>query len=123
MRIKVDEDLPRRVVHLLAEYGYDVRSVYDQGMSGWKDSDLFVAVQKEGRFLITGDKGFGDIRAYPPGQHAGILVLRPAKPSIPAFVELLQRVLQEYDLETFHGCLVVVTPNRLRVRKPNLTKK
>ncbi len=118
MRIKVDEDLPRSVVHLLAEYGYEVRSVHEQGMSGWKDKDLFAAVQEEGRFLITADKGFGDIRVYPPGQHVGILILRPAKPSIPAFLELLKKVLQQYKLEAFHGCLVVATPKGLRVRRP-----
>jgi len=63
-------------------------------MSGWSDERLFMAVQKEKRFLITGDKGFGDLRRYPP------------------------RLLHQHRLEEFQGCLVIVTPHGIRVRRP-----
>lgn len=75
--VKVDEDLPRAALHLLQEYGYDAVSVIDQKMGGWKDPPLWTVVQEEGRFLVTADKGFADIRKYPPGTHAGLLLLRP----------------------------------------------
>ena len=118
MDVKVDEDLPQAVVTLLNAYGYAAQGVYEQGMSGWPDERLFTAVQAEHRFLITADKGFGDLRRYPPGHHAGILVLRPARPSIAAFVELLESVLRQHRLEAFQGCLVIVTPRGIRVRRP-----
>jgi predicted nuclease of predicted toxin-antitoxin system len=74
VRFKIDEDPPHAVTALLREAGYeDVASVRDQGMGGWKDPILWQAVQEEGRFLITADKGFADLRAYPPGNHAGVL--------------------------------------------------
>jgi predicted nuclease of predicted toxin-antitoxin system len=75
VRIKVDEDLPHVVVSLLRQAGFeDTRSVVEQGMGGWKDSSVWKAVQEEGRFFITADKGFADIRLYPPGEHAGVLL-------------------------------------------------
>ncbi len=80
--IKVDEDLPRAALQLLREYRYDVVSVIDQQMGGWKDPLLWKAIQEENLFLITADKGFADIRKYPPGQHAGILLLRPDEDGI-----------------------------------------
>ncbi len=53
------------------------------------DSDLWTRVVAEGAFLVTADKGFGDVRVYPPGSHPGILVLRPERESLGAFVELV----------------------------------
>ena len=116
MQIKVDEDLPRAVIILLRQSGYAVDGVLEQGMSGWKDQALWQAVQREGRFFVTADKGFGDIRRYPPGNHGGILLLRPQRPSVAAYLDLLQRLLSRFRLEEFQGCLVVVTPKRVRLR-------
>jgi predicted nuclease of predicted toxin-antitoxin system len=117
MRIKVDEDLPGQVVHLLRASGYDASSVTEQGMGGWKDPELWQAVQREKRFLITADKGFGDIRQYPPGTHAGVLVLRPDQDGIEPVLRLLQQVLSTGSLKAFSGALVVATPRGLRIRR------
>ena len=57
LKITVDEDLPRQAVQLLREHGYDAASVIDQGMGGWKDPQLWIAIQKDERFLVTADKG------------------------------------------------------------------
>ncbi len=116
MRIKVDEDLPQAVITLLRQSGYSVDGVLEQGMSGWKDQALWQAVQREGRFFVTADKGFGDIRRYPPERHGGVLLLRPQRQSIAAYLELLQQLLSRFRLEEFRGCLVVVTPKRVRLR-------
>lgn len=66
LKVITDENLPGRAVQFLKEHGYDAASVVELGMSGWKDSQLWIAVQNDERFLITADKGFGDIRVYPP---------------------------------------------------------
>ena len=98
MQIKVDEDLPRQVVALLREKGYQADSVVEQGMAGWKDAELWRRLQAESRFLITADKGFADIRTYPPGSHWGVMLLRPDQDGIRPTVELVEKVLQNYDL-------------------------
>jgi hypothetical protein len=86
-------------------------------MGGWKDPDLWRAVQEEKRFLITADKGFADIRAFPPGAHLGILLLRPDEDGIRPLVDLLQRVLDSHNLEDLQGTLTVVTQRNIRIRK------
>lgn len=83
MRIKVDEDLPTQVIRILRARGHDAAGVVEQGMGGWKDLELWQAVQTERRFLVTADKGFGDIRAYPPETHQGVLLLRPDQVRVP----------------------------------------
>jgi len=117
LKVIVDENLPGRAVQLLKEHGYDAASVVELGMGGWKDSQLWVTIQKDERFLITADKGFGDIRVYPPGTHFGILVLRPEEDGIRPLVDLLQKVLQAYRLEDFVGATTVATPRGIRLRR------
>ncbi len=117
MRVKVDEDLPTAISQLLRAAGHDATGVLDQGMSGWKDSDVWKAVQTERRFLVTADKGFGDIRVYPPGSHEGILILRPDEDGIRPMVELIQRTLAAYAFDELAGTVTVVTPRGIRVRR------
>jgi predicted nuclease of predicted toxin-antitoxin system len=117
LKVMVDEDLPRQAVQLLREHGYDAASVVEQGMGGWKDPQLWIAIQKDERYLVTADKGFGDIRAYPPGTHRGILLLRPDEDGIRPVIELLRKVLDSYNLEDLVGATTVATPRGIRLRK------
>jgi predicted nuclease of predicted toxin-antitoxin system len=118
VRIKIDEDLPRAAASLLRDAGYDdVKTVREQEMGGWKDPALWQAVQEEGRFLVTADKGFADLRAHPPGSHAGVLLLRPDADGIGPVVRLLQQVLASTDLNSLQGSLAVANPQGLRIRR------
>lgn len=117
MRVKVDEDLPKAAVQMMRHHGHDAVSVIEQGMGGTKDSPLWQAVQAEKRFLVTADKGFGDIRSYPPGSHHGILLLRPHQAGIGPVLALLERTLTTYPLEALVGAVAVVTPRGVRIRR------
>ena len=117
MRIKVDEDLPRATIQMLRERGYQAEGAVEQGMGGWKDPALWQAVQAEPRLLVTADKGFADVRIYPPGSHAGVLLLRPDRAGIRPMVELLERVLTGYDLEVLAGATTVATRRSIRIRR------
>ncbi len=117
MLIKVDEDLPRRVTALLRANGYQADSVWDKGMAGWKDGALWQRIQAENRFLITADKGFANLRTYPPGTHAGVMLLRPDQDGIGPIIMLLESVIKHYDLSILSGTITVVTPRGVRVRR------
>jgi len=116
VKIKIDEDLPKALARILQEHGYIAETVFQEGMSGWKDQVLWKSIQEEQQFLITADKGFGDIRAYPPGTHCGILLLRPDRDGINPVTKLLESVLEKYNLSVFAGATTVATPKGIRVR-------
>ena len=117
MRVKVDEDLPKAATEMLRARDYEADSVVGQGMGGAKDHALWLAVQAEQRFLVAADKGFGDIRFYPPGTHAGILLLRPDQAGIRPILELLERTLAVHDLEALAGTVAVASPRGVRIRR------
>ena len=117
MLVKVDEDLPRATVQMLRDSGHEALSVTEQGMGGYKDPALWRAVQTEGRFLVTADKGFADIRFHPPGSRFGVLLLRPDEDGIRPVIELLGRVLTSYDLEALARTITVVTSRGIRIRR------
>lgn len=118
MHIKVDEDLPQAVARVLQERGYSCSTVLEQGMAGWKDPSLWQAVQAHQQFLVTADKGFGDVRRYPPGTHAGVLLLRPSEDGIRPLLDLMELVLASIpSLDTLEGLLAVASSQGLRIKR------
>ena len=116
-RVKVDEDLPWRAAELIAAHGYDAKTVVGQGWQGVRDEVLWPRVQDEGRWLITGDKGFADLRSHAPGTHAGVILLRPQEENRRAYLELVEAALDRLDLDDLAGAVVVVTHHGLRIRR------
>ena len=51
------------------------------------------------RMIVTLDRGFADIRRYPPGSHSGIVVLRLADESALASRSAVVQPLDNHDLE------------------------
>ncbi len=118
LTVKLDEDLSSLVGLPLRAAGYVVRTVADQGWSGLKDAPLWDRLCAESAYFITADKGFGDVRRFPPGTHQGILVLRAERESIVAYRALVEGVIAKYRLESLAGALAVATPRGVRVRMP-----
>jgi predicted nuclease of predicted toxin-antitoxin system len=117
MLVKLDEDLASSLARPLELRGHEVTTVRAQGWAGFKDPRLWPLVAAERAFFITADKGFGDLRAYPPGSHQGILVLRPIVESVPAFRALLESVLEKKSVDSLAGAVTVATPGRIRIRR------
>ncbi|HVW32187.1 MAG TPA: DUF5615 family PIN-like protein [Acidimicrobiia bacterium] len=116
MRLKLDENLPVSLVALLAERGHEADTVFSEGLLGEDDPVVASAAKAAERMLVTLDKGFGDIRAYPPGTHPGIIVFRLTDESIDAVRRAVTKLLDDHPLEAFVGAVVVVQRGRVRVR-------
>ena len=70
--------------------------------------------------LLTLDLEFGDLRKHPPGGHPGIILFRPRSYG-PLFVNrFVEKFIRETNLGELAGCVVLVEPNRVRVRRPPL---
>ncbi len=119
MRIKLDENLPVLLAPSLRALGHNVHTTQEEGLAGESDSTLWKAGQDEGRFLITQDLDFSDIRKFAPGTHSGILLVRLRSPDRSALIARVEAVFANEDVVTWPGCFGVVTDRKVRVIRPS----
>jgi hypothetical protein len=72
----------------------------------------------QGRILISLDLGLGDIRAYPPGSHAGIVVLRVPDQSAATVTKTISDLASLTELASLAGSVAVLQRGLLRIRHP-----
>lgn len=118
MKIKLDENLPASLGAPLVALGHDVDSVIEEGLAGRDDGAVWNAAQSAGRFLITQDLDFSDIRSFAPGSHHGILLLRLHEPGRVALFERVLGIFENEDVDSWERCHVVATELKIRVRRP-----
>lgn len=118
MRIKLAENLHTDVADVLAHAGHDVDTVAAEGLLGSDDATVLAAASADERLVITLDRGFGDVRTYPPGSHAGVLVLRLDDHSLPATKTAVAHLANNVDLDDLGGCVAVFRNGDLRTRRP-----
>jgi predicted nuclease of predicted toxin-antitoxin system len=116
LKFKVDENLPTEAAELLAEAGHDAVTVKDQHMAGQPDANVAAVCRREERVVVTLDLDFADIRAYPPADYAGIVVLRLTLLDKFHVLSVLQRLLPVLEREPLAGKLWIVEETSVRIR-------
>ncbi|MEH2211342.1 DUF5615 family PIN-like protein [Nostoc sp.] len=76
MKLKLDENIDLRVVTLLQLAGHDVATVPGQGLSSAPDPEVIDVCRREGRCLVTCDRGFGNRLKYNPSNYSEIVIIR-----------------------------------------------
>ena len=116
MRFKLDENLPVEAADLLRRAGHDARTVLEQHLGGCADLDIASLCQEERRALVTLDVDFADIRAYPPREFLGLVVLRLRRQDKPHVLEVVQHLASLLGTQQLEGRLWIVEEARVRIR-------
>lgn len=115
MRFKLDENLPPDASTLLNNSGHDALTIWDQRLQGLPDAQIAAVCQVERRTLITLDLDFADIRAYPPSQYFGLIVMRLSSQSRMHVLRVLQGLLPILKREPIEGRLWIVGDSAVRI--------
>jgi predicted nuclease of predicted toxin-antitoxin system len=105
MKICVDENIPLATVSELRSLGHDVldiRGTSDQGMS---DELLWAMAQREGRVLLTTDKGFAEHRSE---AHHGVLIVRLRQPNEEKIHDRAIRGVAQFSQNEWSGLTLVM---------------
>jgi predicted nuclease of predicted toxin-antitoxin system len=122
VKIKLDENLPRALEGLLIVNGHDVTTVPQEALGGSSDPRVLNAATDEDRLLMTFDLDFADIRQYPVGSHAGIVVFRLHDQRWSALEKPARRLLASGVLTTLGRGLAIVDEARVRIRSKPFPK-
>jgi predicted nuclease of predicted toxin-antitoxin system len=119
-RFLVDEDLPRSLATTLRAGGTFAEDVRDVGLRGSADDAVLAYAATHGLTLLTNDLDFGNLLHFPLGSHAGIVVLRlPHEWPAPRRSQFVAEAVSELPPDVDRGCLVIVEPGRMRLRRPS----
>ncbi len=116
MQFKLDENLPIEIAELLINAGYDAKTVKDQQLQGIKDPILAELCKSEHRTLVTLDTDFSDIRAYPPEEFSGIIVLRVKTQAKHHVIKVFSTIIHLIVREPLIHHLWIVEETKIRIR-------
>jgi predicted nuclease of predicted toxin-antitoxin system len=113
----VDENTSRTLVSALRAAAYPAEHIYDVGLQGHQDSDVYAYAQAHQQTIITIDLDFANAIHYPP-PHYGIIVL--GLPNSTSTSDLIQEVLNGLSAlaeQSLANALIILEPGRLRIRR------
>jgi hypothetical protein len=116
VRFKLDENLPIELLGDLRTAGHEADGLRDEGLIGAPDDAVLALARREGRVLLTLDKGIADIRTYPSKTHAGIVLFRPPTAGRGTTLAFVRRHLATLFARELTGRLLVITDQGLRLR-------
>ncbi len=113
MRFLLDENIPKRVALALRAEGHNVQRVQETALRRAGDEAVWSHAAEDDRIFITGDLGFPLPGPRPPGM---LLIRGFERVSMSTFTALLLDAIWSLGDDVL-GCLVVVSPGRLRRRR------
>lgn len=116
LRFKVDENLPAEVAEYLQRAGYDAMTVSEERLSGSPDTVIATVCQYERPAFLTMDTDFADIRAYPPAEYPGLVILRLQRQDKFHVLQIIDRLIPLLSREPLERHLWIVEEEHVRVR-------
>ncbi|HEY7443498.1 MAG TPA: DUF5615 family PIN-like protein [Vicinamibacterales bacterium] len=113
--VKLNENVPDSVGATLRETGHDVAFARHQQLTGAPDEQLLTVAAREGRVLVTFDRGFASVIQHPPGDTPGIVVIRLRDQTLPRVRQVAAMLASLLGTEPIQGRLWVLDESRLRI--------
>ncbi len=117
MSILLDHCVPDFYAKLLIEWGYQAHLLRQHIKADSEDPDVLALATSLDAVLLTIDSDFSNILNYPPQNYTGIIVLRYRLADEKVLNETLKQALSDLYRDNLRGVLVVVKPDRYRIRR------
>jgi predicted nuclease of predicted toxin-antitoxin system len=105
VRILVDENIPLRCIGHLQATGHEVADIRGTKEEGASDAAIWDKAQRDGRLLITTDRGFARQRDR---EHHGILIVLLRQPNRHKITRRIIEAMDLFSANEWPGLLVVM---------------
>ena len=110
MRFLLDEDIPRKLLHVLRAAGHDVLPA----PRATPDPAIAHLANTSGSILVSLDKDFTNTSLYPPSQFT-IIHIQLHPPYADVIIEAFTKLLATLPPEEFHGLIILHRSGVLRI--------
>jgi predicted nuclease of predicted toxin-antitoxin system len=103
--------------------GFDAADMREVGLRGHSDDPIFGLAQQEQRIIVAADLDFAHALRFPPGTHAGLVVLRVPDEWTPRQrAERIVSAVVDMGGERLQGAITIVEPQRIRLLAPDIPR-
>jgi predicted nuclease of predicted toxin-antitoxin system len=120
--VLLDQNVPRSICQWLRQEhpSWRVWHAVEVGLAGKSDRQVYEWAQAAQALIVTFDEDVADQRAFPVGQHYGVVRLRVWPTTIEMTQFALGRLFEEFTEAELRGGLAIVDRTHIRMRHPQL---